>query len=303
MTHELRALLGKLPLAEKLLKKMWLQKKILLRRWEGEKALHQTFRKVHGRPLDLTRPVGFSEKLFRRMILMNRARRTEYTELADKYLARDYVAEKIGERYLTRIYWCGADPREIPFDSLPERYVVKTNHGSGQVIAVQGQADRRTIIARVDEWLRSNYYWKGREYQYFNIQPRVFAEEFLDDGMDGGPLDYRFWCFNGAPEVIQVDNHRHDINPFFDVQWRLLDLHYRTSAARPQIERPRNLDEMLTVARVLAADFDFVRVDLYNVAGRICFGELTFTPVAGQFRFLPAEWDLRLGGKWSSQTR
>jgi hypothetical protein len=204
----------------------------------------------------------------------------------------------VGERYLTRLYWQGFDPRRIPFDDLPERYVIKTNHGSGQVIFVNSTVNKEEVFAKLDRWLRINYYWRGREFQYFGIRPRVFIEEYLDDSVDGGPLDYRFWCFNGSPEVIQVDNHRHDINPFFDLNWNLLDLHYRTAAVRQHVAKPPNFDEMLQVASALSAEFDFTRVDLYNINGRICFGELTFTPVGGGLRLTPSAWDERLGQIW-----
>jgi len=115
---------------------------------------------------------------------------------------------------------------------------------------------------------------------------------------DGGePLDYRFWCFNGNPCVIQADNHAHDINPFFDSEWNLLDLYYRDGSARPALARPKNFEQMLVVASTLSEGFDFVRVDLYNVDGQIYFGEFTFTP-AGSLKFRPEGWDLKLGQKW-----
>jgi hypothetical protein len=294
----LRWLFGGSPHIEAALRVLWHQKRVWFRRSEGEKVLRQNFRKVHGRELDLRDARTFSEKLSRRMILMNRADRCPYTDLADKYLVRNFVAAKVGERYLTRVYWQGFDPRQIPFDSLPERYVIKTNHGSKQVIVVHGPVNKEAVFAKLDAWLRINYYWREREFQYFGIRPRVFIEEYLDDSVEGGPLDYRFWCFSGSPEVIQVDNRRHDINPFFDLNWSLLDLHYREAAMRQPVAKPPNLDEMLQVSRELSAKFDFVRVDLYNINGRICFGELTFTPVAGQLRLMPPAWDDRLGQKW-----
>jgi hypothetical protein len=295
---DLRRLLGGFPRLEAALRALWHQKRIWFRRSEGERILRQNFRKVHGRELDLRNARTFSEKLSRRMILMNREDRCQYTDLTDKYLVRNFVAAKVGERYLTKLYWQGVDPRQIPFDSLPEQYVIKTNHGSKQVIVVNGPVNTEAVFAKLDVWLRINYYWREREFQYFGIRPRVFIEEYLNDSVDGGPLDYRFWCFNGSPELIQVDNHSHDINPFFDPNWNLLDLHYRKAALRQPVEKPPNLDEMLHVARALSAEFDFVRVDLYNINGRICFGELTFTPVAGRLRLMPPTWDDRLGQIW-----
>ena len=243
-------------------------------------------------------PKTFSEKLFSWMIKQNRREDPRFTELADKYLVRRYVAERVGSQYLTRLYWEGTLPRLLPFDYLPSRYVIKTNHGSGQIIRVDGHLDRVEVSSTLEDWLRSNYYWRDREYQYLNIRPRVMVEELLDDGLPKGPLDFRFWCFHGVPEVIQVDNQTHDINPFFDVRWSMMDLTYRPHAARPKIGRPERFEEMLAIASRLAQGFGFVRVDLYNIRGRIVFGELTFTPVAGHLKFLPGEWDLRLGEKW-----
>jgi hypothetical protein len=125
----------------------------------------------------------------------------------------------------------------------------------------------------------------------------VLVEEYLKNQDQSEPLDYRFWCFNGTPEVIQVDNHTHDINPFFDIQWNLLDLHYREGASRQAMDKPKNFEQMVSVASQLSAGFDFVRVDLYNVDGKIYFGELTFTP-AGSLKLRPTIWDAKLGEKW-----
>jgi len=95
-----------------------------------------------------------------------------------------------------------------------------------------------------------------------------------------------------------VDNHVHDINPFFDTEWNLLDLYYREEALRPHLAKPRNFDDMKSLASWLSAPFDFVRVDLYNIDGKIYFGEFTFTPAGGGIKLRPESWDLRLGEKW-----
>ena len=298
MPSSIRKLLDRSPRLLASLRRIRHFRRIVLRRWEGEKVLLHDYREVFGRDLNLERPQGFSDKLFRRMVLMNRSLSTEFTALVDKYLAREYVAKKVGDAYLTKIYWQGLDPAQIPFDRLPEECVIKTNHGSGRVIVVNGPIEQAATVDKLRAWLRENYYWNFREYQYYSIRPRVFIEEYLDDGQDGGPLDYRFWCFGGKAAVIQVDNHRHDINSFYDTDWNRLDLYTRDSALPANISIPENFAEMHAVATALAADFDFVRVDLYNVNGRICFGEMTFTPGAGRFKFKPEPWDATLGEEW-----
>jgi hypothetical protein len=220
--------------------------------------------------------------------------------LADKYAVRAHVASTIGEEYLIPLLWQGEDPRAIPFSRLPANYVIKPNHSSGQVILVRGEeADREAIIREVSGWLASDYYWKDREYQYYGIKPRIVIEEYLENQDDGGPLDYRFWCFGGVPAVIQVDNHAHDINPFFDAQWNHLDLYYRKNATRPHIAKPRCLEQMYELASRLSQGMGFVRVDLYNVQGRVYCGELTFTPTGGILKFSPSVWDVKLGEKWN----
>jgi hypothetical protein len=278
--------------------KLRMLKRRLFRRSEGEQILKVAYKRLYGKDLDFDNPKTFSEKLFHRMISINRNGNALFTRLADKYAVRDYVKGKVGEQYLVKLIWHGQDPRDIPFAKLPEKCVIKTNHGSGGHFIINGAFDKSKIIEHFSDALKDNYYWDAREFHYYQIIPRILVEEFVEDGQPLGPLDYRFWCFNGVPEVIQVDNHAHSINPFYDSEWNKLDLCYRTDFTDTDIAKPDNLNEMLSVASKLAEGIDFVRVDLYNVNGRIFVGELTFTPVAGGFKFKPESWDVILGQKW-----
>jgi hypothetical protein len=273
-------------------------KRRIFRRSDGERILRATYRSLSHQELDCVNPLTFTAKLFQRMIWINRSGHPAFTRLADKYRVRDYVTAKLGPQYLVKLLWHGVDPHKIPFDTLPEHYVIKTNHWSGGNVVVRGAVDRGEIIEHFSKMLRQNYYWLGREYHYYAISPQILIEELLDDGEPKGPLDYRFWCFNGVPELIQVDNNDHSINPFYDPQWKALDLRYRASVENYSIARPDNLEQMLAAASALAADFDFVRVDLYNIRGQVRFGEMTFNPGGGLLQFQPAIWDLILGQKW-----
>ncbi|MDH5739618.1 MAG: hypothetical protein OEY77_04770 [Nitrospira sp.] len=269
------------------------------RRSEGEEFLLRRYVRIHGKPLNLENPQTFTEKLFWRMITWNRGDMPpRFTQLADKYAVREYVASTIGEEHLIKLLWKGDEPRAIPFDRLPSDYVIKPSHAAGQVIIVNGQANRKDIIQRVAGWLANNYYWHGRESQYYRIKPRIVIEECLKNEDGSPPLDYKIYCFNGVPDQIIVRNHTHDIHPIFDPTWNLLDLIVSGCNARPLVPKPSNLDEMLALAAKLSAGFGFVRVDLYNVKGRIYFGELTFTPAAGILKYTPESWDLRHGEKW-----
>ncbi len=278
--------------------KLQLLKNIIFRKSEGEIILKNIYKKNFNIDLETESPITFSAKLFTRMILINRYGNPRFTQLADKSMVRDYVKEKIGEKYLVPLIWQGDKTSDIPFENLPSTSVIKTNHGSGGNIIARTPFDRKIITAKLNEWLNENFYWTAREYHYYKIPRKILIEEFLEDQQPDGPLDYRFWCFHGVPEVIQVDNHKHDINPFYNTKWEPINLYYRENFKETKIQKPINYEEMLEVAKALSSDFDFVRVDLYNVKGGIYFGELTFTPAAGNFIFKPETWDKYLGDKW-----
>ncbi len=228
-------------------------KRRVMRRSEGEAFLLRRYSRIHDKPLNLTNPQTFTEKLFWRMITWNRGDiPPRFRQLADKYAVRAHVAKTVGEEYLIKLLWQGGDPRAIPFDRLPAEYVIKPNHSSGEVIIVRGEANREEIIRQVSGWLAKDYYWQAREYQYYGIKPKIVIEEYLKSQDDSEPLDYRFWCFRGVPAVIQVDNHAHDINPFFDAQWNQLDLHTRKKAARPPIAQPTCFKHMFELASRLS---------------------------------------------------
>ncbi|MDH5740454.1 MAG: hypothetical protein OEY77_09025, partial [Nitrospira sp.] len=242
-----------------------------------------------------------TEKLLWRMVAWNRGDLPpRFRQLTVKYVVRAHVAGMLGEEYLVKLIWSGDDPRAIPFDRLPTEYVLKPSHASGHVHIVRGAANREEIISQASDWLASDYYWHGREAQYYGIPPRIVIEEYLANEDGSPPLDYKFYCFNGTPICILVRNHTHDIYPIFDTTWNLLDLscYYKGNPARPWVPKPTNLDEMLALAMKLSVGFGFVRVDFYNIKGRVYFGELTFTPAGGLMKWDPEFWDLKLGEKW-----
>jgi hypothetical protein len=295
----IRWLVGRLPFGKAVLERAIGTYHRLLMRRHGEKILLARYRKLFSRDLDLARPRLFTDKLFCRMISLNRHDDPALTRLVDKFLVRDWVREKIGSEHLVPLFWEGTDPRAIDFDTLPQRCVIKTNHGSGHVIVKNGPIDRDQACRNLDAWLKENFYWVARERQYHGVTPRILIESFLnDDAVDSGPLDYKFWCFHGKPVLIQVDDHAHSINPFHDLEWNVLDLRYRVNQRSVSIPRPKNLEKMIEIASVLSSEFDFVRVDLYNIDGHVLFGEMTFTPLAGILKFEPADWDDKLGALW-----
>jgi hypothetical protein len=274
-----------------------LAKRRLLRRSEGEKFIRDRFRHIHGYQLEQNART-FTEKLYHRMIELNREPNPLFNRLADKYLVREYVAEQIGPSCLIPLIWHGINPDDIPFEELPAKSIAKTNHGSDGNIVLKRPFDRDQIKAKLRGWMKSDYYWVFREAQYYRIKPQILVEHLLDDGFPDGPLDYRFWCFGGKPEVVQVDNHTHLLNAFYDTSWRNLRFAYRQSGSQQEITTPCNFDEMLEIAASLSAPFDFVRIDLYSIQEKVYFGEFTFAPTAGTNKFDPPFWDAYLGDRW-----
>jgi hypothetical protein len=273
-----------------------------LRRRDGERILRERFRRVTGSDLDLDNPVTFTEKLYWRMITQHRHPDPRYTTLADKFAARDYARSVLGREVLTELYWHGTDPGQIPFHALPTEFIAKTNHGSGRVIRVSGSVDRDDVIRRLGSWLRTNYYWTGREDQYYRIKPLAMTEQLLDDGFASGPIDYRFWCFCGSPAFIQVSDHKQALHRFYDRDWNSLHIRNRDDFEVYPVARPSNLRDMVAAAELLSAPFDFVRVDLYSIAGVTKFGEMTFTPNRGLRVFRPASVDRDVGNLWRLDT-
>ena len=289
-----------LPACLRPLKRSLLKRSGILRRYDDRRWIFRRYRSIFGKELNTKDPKTFTERLFCEMLKVSQCGSPLLTTLSDKFLARGYVAEKVGSRYLVDLLWTGFDPTKIPFDDLPPKCVIKANHGSGMNIILQGEYDRDSVIVTMRRWLGTNFYDVAHEYHYNDIEPRILIEPLLDDGHTDGPLDYRFWCFAGRPEVIHLNNHSRSINPFYDLSWRKLALCYARERPDVDIPKPDNFNSMLEIVGKLSSGLEFVRLDMYNVHGQIYFGEFTFFPRGGDLRFVPDEWDLTLGNKWVS---
>ena len=246
--------------------------------------------------INLDEPQRFTEKL---QWLKIYSRKPIYTALADKVAVRDYVAEKIGSQYLTKAYGIYEKSSEIAWDKLPNKFVLKANHGSKWVIRCTNKKslDKKRTCQKLDNWLKSNYYFSAREWQYNNISPKILIEEFLEGDKTLGLLDYKVWCFNGKPKYIEVfaDRFTSIKSAFYDLDWVKLSEKVTYPMIVKEIPRPVQLDEMIEIADSLADGIPFVRVDLYNFSNRIVFGEMTFTPVSGFLGIEPESFDYFLG--------
>jgi hypothetical protein len=259
------------------------------------------FWRVHGYWPGLRNPQSFEEKVCYRMLF---DRSFRWTEISDKRYVRGFVAEKVGNEYLVPLLWEGEKPDEVPFDKLPSRFVIKTTHGCGYIMLVPDKAllDRAKTVMTLQKWLGQNFCtdkYLGLEWAYKHIQPRILVEMFLDDN-GKVPRDYKFFCFSGRVEYLQINFDRFG-DPYektLDRDFNPLNLWQGTKQYLWEIERPKQYEEMIYVAEKLAGEFDFIRVDMYNVGGRIFVGELTCYPGGGMIRWFPREYDDQLGSKW-----
>ena len=249
--------------------------------------------------LDLKNPQTFNEKL---QWLKLYDRRPEYTAMVDKYRAKDYVSSIIGEAYIipTLGVWKSFD--EIDFDALPEQFVLKCNHGSGDAVICTDKAsfDIESARKKLTDALRRDYYLVSREWPYKNVERRIIAEQYLEDSETHDARDYKFFCFDGQVKCFKVDLDRFTGRHanWYDTEGKILP--YGTLGAEPVYDRevrlPEKLDEMMALAEKLSAGLPFLRVDFYYVNGKIYSGELTFYPASGLKPFTDMQWDRIMGG-------
>ena len=219
----------------------------------------------------------------------------KYNDYVDKYKVREFGSNVIGEEYLIPLLGAYDKPEEIDYEKLPNQFVLKLNHGSGYNIIVKekNKENINNINKKLNKWIKEDYYKIKKEYQYKNVKKKIVCEKYINDSK-GELLDYKFFCFNGKPEFVKVDFDRfqnHKVN-FYNSNWELLNLQETGwGNNKNKVDKPKNFSEMLEIARKLSTKFQFVRVDLYNVDGKIYFGELTFTPASGKHSFTPLEKD------------
>ena len=262
--------------------------------------IERQYKRRTGRRLGLNPPVLYNEKV-QYSKLYNQDERMK--RLVDKAQVRDYVRERIGEQYLPQLYGVYDTVDEVPFDALPERFAMKLTNGSGfnYICKEKTPQEIRKIKKRFRQWLKLDFYMLGREWAYKGVKNRIICEEFLEDAEGAGLNDYKVFCFGGEPKLIQVDfdrfsNHRRNL---YTPDWTFLDerVAYENDP-HANLPPPPNLDEMLACARKLSEGFAHVRVDFYDIAGRIVFGEMTFYHGAGYLHFEHEAFEKQLGDDW-----
>ncbi len=248
-------------------------------------------------------PRRFSEKIWSRQ-LHNRDPRL--TTISDKLLVRDYVTSKIGENYLIPLLWSGKNPEDIPYDELPNKFVIKTNHGCGYNIIVRDKSKLNKAVTKriLKKWLGENFgqdKYLGIAWGYKNIRPNIIIETLLEERGKEVPIDYKFWCFSGQIGFISLhfDRNKNHSTLSFDQEFKPgSGLDFGLPLYGGEFKVPSNYEEIVFVVESLAADFNFIRVDLYIIENRIFFSELTPYPGGVSTKFQPLQQDYLFGEKW-----
>lgn len=250
-----------------------------------------------GKKLNLTNPQTYNEKL--QWLKINN-RNEEYSRMVDKATAKDYVSSIIGNEYLIPTLGIWNSVEEIEWDVLPQKFVVKSTGDSGGVVVCKDKSklDIKQATAKLKKGGESNYFYHNREYPYKDVPHRYIAEEYMEDESGFELKDYKFFCFDGVPKFLFVATGRqqHDTRfDFYDTDFNHLPFTNGHPNADVWPSKPVNFEKMLTIASKLSQNIPHVRVDLYNVNGKIYFGELTFFHWSGMVPFVPDTWDYKFG--------
>ena len=216
---------------------------------------------------------------------------------ADKVRVREYVKDVLGEDICVPLLKVYDKPEDIRLEDLPDKFVMKANHGFNMNIICKDKSTFNLAkrLPEIKKWMHTNFGVESGQAQYAYITPKIAVEKLLEDENQRDSLyDYKFWCFNGVPKLWTInDGHGHGDIMYYDMDGNPEDLYGVGTVEK--YERPAGFDKMVEYAKKLAKPFPFVRVDFYEVAGRIYLGELTFTPGNGKFRYKNKEDDVRVG--------
>ena len=256
------------------------------------------YKAVFKKNLNLEEPKTFNEKL---QWLKFNDRNPLYTQLVDKYEVRKFIKEKIGEEYLVPIYGVWDNFEEIDFKKLPDKFVLKCTHDSGGIVIVKDKSklDLKKAKKKINQALKRNFFYIGREWPYKSVKPRIMAEMYLEDNTNKELYDYKFMCFNGQVKCLFICSGRNNEEglhvDFYDIDWNKMPFERKYKSSSTNFQKPKNYEKMKELAVILSKDIPFVRVDFYEINGKIYFGELTFYPGSGFEKFSPSKYDEILG--------
>ena len=257
-----------------------------------------------GYKLNLKNPRTYSEKL---QWIKLYDRNPFYTRLVDKIDVKYYIKERIGEEFIIKTLAIWNDVEDIQIDNLPNKFVLKTNCGGGSngviVCKDKNDFDIKEAKIKLKKSLNANIYKTHREWPYKNVKPRIFAEEYMVDESGCELKDYKFFCFGGKVKALFVATERyrgdHYVKfDYYDENFQHLDIRQsHLNSDNPLVVPPKNFEKMKQISEKLSEGLKHVRVDLYNINGRIYFGEMTFFHYSGLMPFKPKKWDY-IWGNW-----
>lgn len=254
-----------------------------------QKLANKSYSKAFKKDINWEHPKDLIEKI----IWMQFSTDTSlWSELADKYKVRSYIKKVCPECNLPELYGKYENVEEIDFKALPKQFVIKTNNGCGSVIIVRDKSkiNIRKINKTLNKWLKLDYGYINAQSHYLRIPKSIIIEEFLSDKEDSTSLkDYKFWCFNGIPETClvvserNISKHQYKLSQY-DINWNNISYNIKKSfRSSENIEKPKNYETMLEYCKKITCNIPCVRLDLYNINGKIYFGELTFTSGFGYY--------------------
>lgn len=264
-----------------------------------ENYLKKKYLTVYGHELNLESPQKYSEKL---QWLKLKDRKEIYTTMVDKVLAKQYVADKIGEQYIIPTLKVWDSVEEINFDELPNQFVLKCNHNSGLGMCVCNDKSKLNIGKvkhLLKKGLKQNYYLTNREWPYKNVNRKILAEKYMVDNncQEDCLIDYKFFCFHGKVQFMYIsrDAATNATTDFFDADFNLLPIRMKDPNSEVIPKKPSEFEKMVDLAEILSAGCPHVRVDFYFINNQIYFGEMTFYHNGGFGKIKPEEWDQRIG--------
>lgn len=277
--------------------------KVMIKIFGLKTSLKIYFRLKTKMKLNLDNPKRYSEKIQLRKLNYNNPL---YILCADKYKVREYIKEKIGDEYLIPLYFAKKKIIKEDLEKLPNQFVLKTNNASKTNIIVNDKEKISTddVVKKMNQFVKYKFGYRTFELFYNEIDPLIIAEKYI--GTENQvPNDYKFHCFkqlNGSIKVfVQVDVGRFSDNhcmAYFDEMWNMQPFGIDERKRNVKFNKPKNLKKMLEISKKLSEDFDYVRVDLYEVEGKIYFGELTFTDGSGYDILQPNKYDVEWGTYW-----
>lgn len=293
LNHLLKMLISKLRIIEGIVARA------LVRFLPDDIYIKMAFHSRVGYYPNLNNPKTYNEKL--QWLKLN-YHRAEYSAMVDKITAKEYVRSIIGEEYIINTIGTWDNVDDVDWDSLPMQFVIKVTSDSGGIVVCKdkSQLDIAKAVSKLKKGWGQNYYKYNKEYPYRGVVPRILAEEYIECEDDGELKDYKFFCFDGEPKFLFVASDRQNPDQetkfdFFDLGWNHLPVINGHPNSDQTPYKPERFDEMVDIAAKLSQGMPHVRVDLYNIKGKIYFGELTFFHWSGMMAFSPLEWDYRFG--------